>query len=248
MTNEEFSNNLDVLLNSYSTAAALGDEASKADIAFDEYEKSVFLTMSQEKLVLSLYNGKNTYGDTFEATEELRRYLSNLVVDITLEVPKTSEGEEIPFKPHSTGLNSKSKFFQLPSNLWFITYESVATGGEGCDAHSALDVYPTTQDEYHKIKKNPFRGASDRRALRLDLDDNIVEIISKFNVTSYHIRYIKKPKPIILVDLPDGLTINNESGHQECELHEALHQRILEGALALAIQSRSSKSATTTKE
>ena len=43
MSVEEFSNEFDTLLNSYSTAPPYGDE-NKLDITLDEYEKSVFLT------------------------------------------------------------------------------------------------------------------------------------------------------------------------------------------------------------
>lgn len=38
------SNTIDTLLNSYSIRAGFGEEASKADISLDEYEKSVLLT------------------------------------------------------------------------------------------------------------------------------------------------------------------------------------------------------------
>ena len=77
MTVEEFSNSFDTLLNSYALTPNFGEETSKQTIALDEYEKSVFLTKAQEEIVLGLYNGKNPYGDIFEGTEELRRYLSD---------------------------------------------------------------------------------------------------------------------------------------------------------------------------
>ena len=101
-----------------------------------------------------------------------------------------------------------------------------------------MEVVPVRQDEYHRLKKNPFRGANNRRSLRLDLSDGVVEIVSKFTVTAYYLRYLRRIKPIVLEDMPNGLTINGVGTQSECELHESLHQRILERAVGLALQSK----------
>ena len=231
MTTKEFSDGFDTLLNSYSASAGFGEEASRQTIALDEYEKSVFLTKAQEELVVGLYNGKNPYGESFESTEELRRYLSSLVVERNLK-PLTNTGGTI------LGASSTSKFFTLPSNLWFITYETVTVSDAKCSDHSTLSVYPTRQDEYQSIKENPFRGANDRRALRLDLSDGNVEIICKYSVASYYIRYVRKLAPIILADLPDGLSIEGVSKATDCTLHDVLHKRILDLAVRMALQSK----------
>lgn len=51
-------------------------------------------------------------------------------------------------------------------------------------------------------------------------------------------RYISQPTPIILVDLPDGLSINGVSAESECELNPVVHRAILERAVQLAIISK----------
>lgn len=147
-----------------------------------------------------MYNGKNTFGDSFEKTEEIRRYLSSLIKTYT------TSTKEITYK----GLSKHSVFFKLPEDLWFITYEAVdlKDDGLGCKSGEDVCVTPVTQDEYHRIRKNPFRGSNERRALRLDLNEEVVEIISKYNVASYLIRYLSRPNPIILTDLPSDLSIN----------------------------------------
>ena len=223
MNREEFSNQFDILLNSYNGSA-------HTDIRLDEYEKSLFLTDAQEAEVIGLYTGNNPNGESFEETEQLRRYLAPLI----------AEKERTPISKGSIiGMEEEdSYFFALPSDLWFITYEGVILGTGACKDISSMAVYPVRQDEYHKIKKNPFRGANDRRALRLDLSGGNVEIICKYSVTKYYVRYLKKLNPIILVPLPDNLSINGESQPMDCELHEALHQRILERAVALAIKAK----------
>lgn len=228
MTIEEFSNEFDTLLNSYSTIEAF--EKTPSTIELDEYEKSVFLTNAQEEIVIGMYNSKNPFGDSFERTEEIRRYLSDLIKTYTTTDKKVGY----------TGLSKSSVFFELPDDLWFITYESVnlKDDGLGCMSGEDISVVPITQDEYHRIRKNPFRGTNERRALRLDLSGKVVEIISKYNVESYLVRYLSRPAPIILTDLTDNLSINGISVKTECELNPVIHRAILERAVKLAIMSR----------
>lgn len=224
---QEFSDTFDTLVNSYGAMVNFGHQ----DIAFDEYEKSQFLTIAQEELVSSLYSGRNPQGDSFESTEEIRRYLSNLIEEKVLKPIANYKG--IPL-----GMSSSSKFFTLPENVWFITYEEVIINKGKCKCRDFMKVYPTKQDEYQSIKNNPFRGANDRRALRLDLSEGNVEIICKYHVTDYYIRYIKKLTPIVLVDLPDNISINGVTKVTDCILHESLHQRILDLAVRLALKSK----------
>ena len=231
MSRDEFSNQFDILVSSYRRFRNFDDKEPFDTIEFDEYEKSLYLTKSQEELVRSLYTGRNSSLQSFEETEELRRYLSELVVEAELEPITNISGNPI-------GIESKSKFFTLPPDLWFITYESVHLEKGKCDSHSSMQVVPVRQDEYHKIKKNPFRGPNDRRALRLDLSEGVVEIVCKYEVDSYYIRYIKRLRPIVLEDLPNGLTINDENEATDCEVHEGLHQRILEFAVEMALRSK----------
>lgn len=233
MTNEEFSNNIDTRLSIFSNTTLHGDSTPRVEIVLDEYEKSVFLTLAQEDVVKGLYNGRNAYGDSFESSEEMRRHLSNLVEEALLETP-IGNANGLPY-----GMGTGSRFFTLPPDVWFITYEALKLNSprKGCE-NNPIVVTPVTQDEYHRVRKNPFRGVNNRRALRLDLADGVIEIVSSYDNFSYYLRYLKKPEPIILVDLPDGLTINKVSEATECKLHEGLHQMILDKAVQLAIESR----------
>lgn len=231
MTTEEFSNEFDVLLNSYATARPL--EVGQNIIELDEYEKSILLTEAQEGIVKDLYNGKLT-GEGFESTEEQRRSLDNLVKSV----------EPTALDTPTIGLSSNSRFFQLPSDVWFITYESalLSDNSLGCKNNIKADVIPVRQDEYHSIKNNPFRGPSDKRVLRIDTGSSVIELISKYNIQSYFIKYLSKPKPIILEDITgDNLSINGETQRMDCKLNSVLHRTILERAVALAIKRLPSK-------
>lgn len=228
MTCIEFSNEFDTLLNSYSTVPPYGDE-NKLDITLDEYEKSVFLTKAQEEVVVELYTGKNQFGESFERTEEIRRYLSDLVKTVVLSDKLTGH----------VGLSKTSMFFQLPEDVWFITYESATLKDErlGCLDGEEATIVPVTQDEYYRIAKNPFRGPSKGRAVRLDIGDGVIEIISDYNIDKYLVRYLSRPKPIVLVDLNE-LSVNGIKARTECELNPVIHRAILERAVRLAIISK----------
>ena len=231
MTTQEFSDAFDTLVSSYRRFKDFDNKEILDSIEFNEYEKSYFLTKAQDELVIALYNGRNVSGESFESTEELRRYLSNLVKEARLQPITNTSGLVI-------GIGSNSKFFTLPQDLWYITYEAVDIVGARCSALSPMDVYPVTQDDYNKTKRNPFRGANDRRALRLDLSDGVIEIVCKYIAKDYYVRYLRKPKPIVLVNMPNNLTIDGVGKKSECELHEALHQRILKRAVTEALQSK----------
>lgn len=322
MSNEEFSTGFDTLANSYATTTEFGTQEER-DVRFNEHEKSVFLTQAQDDLVIALYSGRNPFGAGFEETEELRRYLSNLVEEDTLnpiinsgglplggdsnhfffsfknrnlgkfvclssdykirEFPInyfsfTRDGEAVtlnagtyevtsnttisvnsatytvsPVLPFANGTLTKTAVEQVDisqieskNDVMFIIFEEVklSTNEEknGCkastaDKSSTIEVYPVRHDEYNKLRKNPFRGVNSRRALRLDLADGVIEIICKYDVASYHARYLRRPVPIVLANLDDA-SVDGKATVSGCELPESLHQRILERAVEKAIRSR----------
>lgn len=234
MNLEEFSNSFDTLTNAYQGNWGFGQNDK---IAFDEYEKSFYLTLAQELLVISYYNGKNSSGYQFEVTEEDRRILDSLVVTIHPNQVDDSCNRIQHIVPESV-------FYQLPGNLMFITYEGVrfSDGSDKCVNGAYAAVYPVTQDEFWKTYKNPFRGANQRRVLRLDAANNIVELVSKNNIGDYLVRYLKKPKPIVLVDMPDDADISVFDGwttEQECELDSQVHMKIVDLAVNMALQRKS---------
>lgn len=54
----------------------------------------------------------------------------------------------------------------------------------------------------------------------------------------YKIRYVKRPDPIVLVNLPDGLSIDGVTVQTECTLNPILHVDILNRAVELALTTR----------
>ena len=228
MTNEEFSNQFDIILDSYRRFKDFDNKELGDSLDFNEYEKSVFLTEAEKDVILSYYSGDTTHLDTFEKTEEIRRYL-NVLVETKVIKDKVSE---------KTGLSSKSTFFSLPADLMFITYEQIVLSSDSkCLDGKTVVVVPVEQDDYWYMSQNPFKGVNENRAFRLDVATDTVEIIAKDSITEYLVRYIRKPKPIILTNLGD-LSIEGESKVTECELPEVLHQEILNTAVRLAVSSK----------
>lgn len=189
-----------------------------------EYEKSCFLTNAQEAIVVGLYN--RTLGRSFEETEEVTEYLASLVTQKTIQ---NATGD----LPH---IVDGSQIYKLPADLLFRTLELCTISDEKCGDTQVVAV-PVTQDEYWRTIRNPFKGANKRKVLRLtqgEPDKIYSEIVSKFPVKDYTVRYIRKPEPIILLDLEDGLSINGYTQAHTCELHESLHQLILTEAVRQA--------------
>lgn len=221
MTIKEFSNNFDTLLNSYAIAEPLGLELPISTIALDEYEKSVLLTLAQEEVLYQIYKGYTPKREGFDETEDYKRYLSPLIEETSI-TPKKQEG--IKYNA------------ELPEDLWFITYEEALFNEEvGC--YSKLlpaKVEPIQQDKLHRILANPFKGPNKKRVLRIDSKDNMVELVSLHTIDKYNIKYLKKPTPIILINLPEELSINGETKETESIVHPMLHNLILKTAVQQA--------------
>lgn len=211
MTNKEFDTQFDIFYNNI---------ASNAAPSVTPYEKSVFLTQAQRDIIVELYNGRGVPGISFESTEEARRYLSNLV------------------KRYTFTLNNNEEVLSLPKGLWFLLYEEGFFGDNSpeCFRNKPILVYPVRLDDKHSVLNNPFRGTSERRILREDVEGGVI-LHSKYDIKEYKITYMENPNPIILEDLtPYDLTIEGKSTESESNVNPILHRAILERAVQLAKQ------------
>lgn len=180
-------------------------------LVFNEYEKSIYLTKAQEYIIKELYRN-------YEGTEELNSYLKTLIKDKTYTIEDSTNIE-----------------LDYPDNFLYILKE-YANINTTCKSNNRVDVLPITQDEYNEVIENPFRG-SKSKVLRLE--ENKIKLITDLPIISYTMTYLSNPSPIILIDLPNGLTINNESEKSTTiETSESIHREILDKAVQLAIQSK----------
>lgn len=217
---QELSSLFDTLLQPYITKDVLGEQNT---LAFDEYEKSIFLTKAQEQIVLELYQ-------ELEQSEENRKYLSNLI--------KT--GNYVPVGEQDKDLINntfKSYKVEIEDSILFMIYEQCTLSDENnCINNKIISVVPTIHDDLDKVLKNPFKSPNSRKVIRLDFD-NKIELISKYNISNYKVRYLKRPNPIILVTLED-LNIDKKQEVSNGETNPILHERIVQRAVQLAVQSK----------
>lgn len=238
MNCNEFSDRFVTLLNMHTNQPIFGEEASIFDVTVDEYEKSLFLTRAEKKIALDLYTGMNIQGISFEEKEQVRESLDALVC--TKEYTANDKVAESESFKHVYAGDKQVAAFPLPGDLMSVIFEEVKFSSyiSGCKAEKTAVVVPATHDDIWHRLQNPFRGPSRDRVLRLNIANNLVELISDHPVGSYILRYLREPQPIILTDLPDGLTIDGKSSKTECELPPMLHEAILELAVKLALQSK----------
>ena len=103
-------------------------------------------------------------------------------------------------------------------------------------------IKPINYEEFDRIESKPYAKPLKRQAWRLyqgiagDQNSPYAEIVTRNDnaISKYVVRYIRKPKPIILENL-GNLTIQGTSTPTECELNPLTHFDILSKAVELAM-------------
>lgn len=259
MTIQEFSNTFDTLLNSYNVQAQFGEQTSRADIVLDEYEKSVLLTQAQDLIIKSYFDGSlNNQGQGFDDSTRRQVDFSSLIKIAILE----------PLTQDTVVFDDRGIVYQLPrrdnqegtTDVLFILNEKLTQQGKvGDEVKASKDfvIVPISYREYDREMSKPYAQPLKKQAWRLFQNqatgfDVNSELIPRFNVTEgqdsdsgeityqfvYKIRYVKRPQPIVLEDLPNGLEIDGVTTESPCELNPILHMDILNKAVELAVATR----------
>lgn len=209
MTTTEFSNEFDILYNNITSNQAPG---------LDEYEKSVFLTRAQEDILKGYFNPKtNKVQEGIDSSEQRQINFANLI------------------KSHVTELTIVQNKVELPIDVFAILNERLRVTRNNNPIEIELVVRPLTYVEYDRLLSKPYKRPPKYHAWRI-IQDNKCSFIagSRDVISAYHMRYVRKPNPIILENLSNGLAINNSSNKTECELDKSLHREILQRAVELA--------------
>lgn len=259
MTTTEFSNQFDLLFNNISSNQAPG---------LNEYEKSVFLTKAQDEIVKNYFQAEsngNTVKKGFDDTAIRQMDFSDLIMSKTLEeeneepdvdpralVYKITKDDRVyiiineslylmannkdgklevkgirqvvPIK-YTEYMRLMSKPFKEP--LKNMAWRIITKGREGDADVDKSTGDPTTVDSTVSSKVEIVVTTADKKKYKSD-----------GSFIKYNIRYVRRPRPIILTDLADtfgeDLTINGESKAMTCELNESTHEAILQRAIELA--------------
>lgn len=226
MNCSELSNAFDILLNSYFNNNKFKVGIENISVELDEYEKSLLLTQAQNDVVLEIYKGLDS-SLGFEKSEEAREYLKPLLV--------TKKLTDTDVETESIGLTDSAKFYNLPTDILYITLETAVIGT--APALRKVKVKPIEQDKIHHVLNNPFKGATNKRVLRVDsVTDKVqAQLISVLPITEYYITYLKKPSPIILTDIDDlsieGISETTESILQHPIVQDLILRKAVETAL-----------------
>ena len=225
MTTQEFSNEFDVLYNNIMSNQAPG---------LDEYEKSVFLTKAQLEVLKNYFNPKgNKYGQGFDENAKRQIDFSTLIT-VTKPSQYTPEGGYVKF-------DDRSQLYKMPQNILLMLNETGINTVDG--VKRLISIIPMNYEEYARLMSKPWKQPLKNQGWRLFQStggiDFISEVVIKYDstLTDYKIRYVKRPKPIILANLADeysNVSIEGINTITECELDPILHPEILQRAVELA--------------
>ena len=210
------------------------------------HEKSVFLTKGQDEILKNYFNPKgNKYQEGFDGNQ--KRQIDFSAITSVSVMPTAAS----PLYNPLFDTRDESKSVALPSDVWMIVNERVTVTRNSTSV--GLTVKPVTYEEYDRMMCKPFKRPVRYQAWRLINNDvtNRSDLIvgPKDVITEYRVRYIRRPKPIIIGDL-DGLTIDGYEwggaetpnpavdgeiyGDKPCELDPILYEEILQRAVELA--------------
>ena len=237
MTTSEFSNAFDTLLSSYNTRAEFGEGASKREIVLDEYEKSVFLTQAQDIVIKAYFDSStNSQGQGIDDSTRRQVDFSSL---ITVASPSKMEAEE---GQTLQSFDDRGILYKLPSNILIMLNEKVKAGNRN------YVVIPINYAEYDRLMSKAYGQPLKKQCWRLFQNVSGIDITSEIiptegvEVSDYKIRYIRRPRPIILTNLSlehqESLEIDGISSVTECELNPIVHMDILNKAVELALASK----------
>lgn len=236
MTAREMSLLLDAGLNSYRDSKAFGQTKSPYSLELDEYEKSTILTEAQDNILKRyMYAYLNPNGQGLDDSEIRQIDFSYLINTMTLDTPTTG----------FTGYDQRSIAFTIPQadiNKVFIILNEQLISGQGY----TYRIIPINYQEYDRIMSKPFTLPKKREAWKLISDTGntvlTIEIIPNYSDTTgstYKMRYVRYPSPIVTTDLSysldNTLNVRGVQDVSSCELSPVIHQEIVNEAIIIAL-------------
>lgn len=233
MNTLEMSNEFDVLYNNIMSNQAPG---------IDEYEKSLFLTKAQDEILKAYFDPRgNKYMEGFDGSEKRQIDFSAITKHTALELVANPISQ----------FDYRSKVYKFPQDCFIIINEKIVdTDIEGKIVDCQYTVLPITYQQYTIQMSKPYKYPPKHVIWRLitsyDDKDKVsqCEIIGRYSRQYaedegpiYKMRYLKRPRPIVLVNLEtdyNRLSIDDEQHISECQLDPILHHEIVQRAVELA--------------
>ncbi len=259
MTKEEFYQEFNVLYNNINSNVVTG---------LSSYEISVFLTKAQEQLVKEYFNPLgNKYKQGYD--DSAKRQIDFVNLTVYTEVSTSTPTQTIDSRAVAFALPTDLLFIINEKLKIVYTYKEDNTNKT---LTKEAVILPITNSDYNRLMSKPFGEPLRKQAWRLlqsgsmntsyvipNIFDRLKD--TPFNTTyraalksnvsyltgpvyTYKLRYLRKPRPIIvepLVGEYQGLTIDGKVGNEPiyngaspCELNEEIHREIVQRAVEIA--------------
>lgn len=166
MTNNEFSNEFDVLYQNITSNQAPG---------LDEYEKSVFLSKAQDEIVKSYFDPKtNKPQEGFDGSEKRQIDFSMLIV--------TEKAVEPTVQPVQLFPLQHTKVFAVPDKILMFINESLTVTRDGNPTY--LTVVPLDYKEYNRLMSKPYKRPLKNQAWRILTNTTTISESTRTNYAS----------------------------------------------------------------
>lgn len=213
---------------------------------YEDFELSSVLTMAEVLYIKKYYDEMNNRkGKGFQEIEIRDQGLGALIVDAPSLTPSASQVGTI--------VNSSvvGKFFDLPTDHMYTIYEECTLDKIECGTDTPVYAYVVQiahnemqRFNWSKYKKPFYKSYGDGRVWRSEYKRNVSGINPSapatakrhelftdgtFNITHYHMRYLKNPNAIVV----DRTTPANQ---RNAELDESTHLVIVQMAADLMME------------
>ena len=180
---------------------------------------------------------------------------------IIYQMPKKTVKQLIPtddpeYDQEAGGQQYRDVDIDDTTDVLFILNEKLIIKNKNATKGDNYVIVPLNYKEYDREMSKAYSQPLKKQAWRLfqnqsagfdvqselipiwDISEELGKGVSATKVAVYKIRYVKRPDPIVLVNLPDGLSVDGVTTVAECTLNPILHVDILNRAVELALTTR----------
>ena len=257
MTTTEMSNEFDILYNQVNSNQAPGVDEYEKSVFLTKAQNQVILAKFDPR------GNKFQSGFNINDLGQLRQYDFSTLID-NAELDRVTSQQYSPYDPRAITFVLPDDYFLTLNESVVENYDGVPYIYQIIDIsyndYTRLMQkpyqYPTKRSVWKLITKNGSveeqleveddpqvaqiqteRGARLHTVQNIEISGTFCELIGKFinedNIT-YKMRYVKRPTPIVLVNLSDeNLSIDNVSAKTPCMLPEGVHHIIVQRAVEL---------------
>lgn len=257
MTTTEMSNEFDILYNQVNSNQAPGVDEYEKSVFLTKAQNQVILAKFDPR------GNKFQAGFNINDLGQLRQYDFSTLIENT-ELDRITSQQYSPYDPRAITFVLPDDYFLTLNESVVENYQQVPyiyqiidiSYGDYTRLMQKPYQYPPKRSVWKLITKNGTvkeqtvvvdntqaaqvqteRGAKLHTIQSVKVSGTFCELIGKFinedNIT-YKMRYVKRPTPIVLVDLSsDNLSIDGVSDETSCKLPEGVHHIIVQRAVEL---------------